>query len=635
MALSPLQSRLVASLGASLLLFAIYLLLFSPQLASATELPVRDGFDLGLNAPLDDEQSDIFEPAYQPDFAAFDRSIIGRAPSGLKSLGNNIVKSWNLNPGETVCYVFTTGSSRTQTTQVGGTSTTATATAASNGKRDSDTEIITPRAAKRKIYVSANTCLQPTQTNNSTKDRLPPQLILAASTSGDTGCSQPTSNQPNQAKFDEGSATVIIEAEGDVFITLTAPNVTEGFDGVYNFEVAASTDAYFHSYDGSKNTTLDSRLVHSDARGVLLSTNPLTTNESEYKTFEKLDPLPYKLFVENANLVLFDGLRKSICGMKNAARSFTEDLVTMSMTPGIYEGPRQRFRFEGLNSSSSYRAILVQMDTGSETKTGKRQNGDEDSSNDSRNGKIGGGGVVFGELSFDTSSDKSTCKIVSNLDFCGNVSWAVPGNSSASNAEVGQAYDDYAKGIYESFKRVMMQVPCEEGNSSRYSLINSCDECEEAYKEWLCTVTFPRCEDYSSSTPGLKRNVNSPFPDGSMVDEEERNNLSSLHKWHNMSRNLWIEENIKPGPYKEVLPCDEVCFEVVRRCPAAIQFGCPKWDYPGFDGSYAMRGWDDQTGLTCNALGTSQDQVGIAHLLQPQALGIFSMSLLVSFALYL
>lgn len=36
-----------------------------------------------------------------------------------------------------------------------------------------------------------------------------------------------------------------------------------------------------------------------------------------------------------------------------------------------------------------------------------------------------------------------------------------------------------------------------------------------------------------------------------------------------------IDTAIKPGPYKELLPCSDICYNLVRSCPAALQFACP------------------------------------------------------------
>ena len=36
-----------------------------------------------------------------------------------------------------------------------------------------------------------------------------------------------------------------------------------------------------------------------------------------------------------------------------------------------------------------------------------------------------------------------------------------------------------------------------------------------------------------------------------------------------------IDDQIKPGPYKEVLPCKDLCYHLMQNCPAALQFACP------------------------------------------------------------
>lgn len=70
----------------------------------------------------------------------------------------------------------------------------------------------------------------------------------------------------------------------------------------------------------------------------------------------------------------------------------------------------------------------------------------------------------------------------------------------------------------------------------------------------------------------------------------------------NSSRNpAVIDEMIRPGPYKEVLPCEDLCYSLVQSCPAALGFGCP---YPGrgLEADYGARS-EDTSNLTCSYLG--------------------------------
>ena len=54
----------------------------------------------------------------------------------------------------------------------------------------------------------------------------------------------------------------------------------------------------------------------------------------------------------------------------------------------------------------------------------------------------------------------------------------------------------------------------------------TCDDCKEAYREWLCTSVFQRCGGSEPSGPIVR-------------------------------------------------PCADTCWAVVRKCPATQQFSCP------------------------------------------------------------
>lgn len=70
-----------------------------------------------------------------------------------------------------------------------------------------------------------------------------------------------------------------------------------------------------------------------------------------------------------------------------------------------------------------------------------------------------------------------------------------------------------------------------------------------------------------------------------------------------------IDQVIKPGPYKELLPCQELCFDLVQACPTALGFQCPKaqgyaggvlWDSYG---TYDPMKVSPNDFVTCNFLG--------------------------------
>jgi calcium channel MID1 len=162
--------------------------------------------------------------------------------------------------------------------------------------------------------------------------------------------------------------------------------------------------------------------------------------------------------------------------------------------------------------------------------------------------------------------------------------------------------------MYDTFLKVLAQIPCEAPSTQRYSLVRNCDDCAAAYKTWLCSVAIPRCEDFSSEEPWLQpRALSQPFPDGTFLDN------ATLARFPNAqspafanSRNPHIDEVVTPGPYKEVLPCDDVCHHLVQSCPAAMGFACPNPGAPGYDTSYRRKGPEDRNGsVTCSYPGSA------------------------------
>lgn len=178
----------------------------------------------------------------------------------------------------------------------------------------------------------------------------------------------------------------------------------------------------------------------------------------------------------------------------------------------------------------------------------------------------------------------------------------MPSNPSFGNStQLARFYDSFASTMYENFNKSLAQIPCEAPSHQRYSLASNCTDCAAAYKDWLCSVTIPRCEDFDNPAPYLQpRAIGQPFPDGSWLNATTLRGFRNTTSF-NSSRNPLIDQVIRPGPYKELLPCEDVCYKLVQTCPAAMGFGCPEPGSIGFDGNYARHGRE----LTCNFPGSA------------------------------
>jgi calcium channel MID1 len=177
-------------------------------------------------------------------------------------------------------------------------------------------------------------------------------------------------------------------------------------------------------------------------------------------------------------------------------------------------------------------------------------------------------------------------------------------NNTFNASSLAQLYDQWANQSYLNFTNSLAQIPCKTTSSAQYSLARTCDDCSRDYKTWLCAVMIPRCDDFSSDAPFLQpRNMNTKFPNGTSLDQNNPtfaaiNDTDRNRLYHNSSRNQLIDQVIAPGPYKELLPCQDLCFHLVQSCPAKLGFSCPSDAMMNL--SYGV--WT-QDQLTCNYLG--------------------------------
>ncbi|KAF9775925.1 hypothetical protein IL306_005922 [Fusarium sp. DS 682] len=521
----------------SLLVLVLSLLLCAPGCADAALSSPNPVFNFETLL----ERSDTSDFIYEPEFAAFDRSIIGRAPPIQPLLTNNGPDSRSIIPGGTVCYIVDKktlfGKDKRDDDHI------PTDTDGESGHQNSR------RAETKTVYVSANTCSRPTlksKDKNGNPEKTP-QLSLYTSTTNKIKC--PTAgnyneSNPDTAKipFDEGAIMLTMNATNDIYISVVAENLTQKYDGEWKYQIAISFDEYYHNYD-AKNGTARLLLMDFDSTSALLFTSDLTQDLDETQQIMKRPP-PFEIFVGDEKLRSIDGLRHSACGLQTNADIWANDkktgrhndLVTTGLTTRGQSGmPKQQFLVTGLNHSTTYSGILVKMP-------------DSDSKRDTKSGRtIGGGGTVYRSTTFETSSS-TNCKMVTNLDFCNETQYAVPGNDKKfNNTALAKHYDDYARKMYANFEKVMMQVPCEAPPESRYSLARDCDECREAYKRWLCTVTIPRCEDVmGGSRYSVVRDAFQAFPNGTTLPDDFRKGLKAAA--NNSSRNAWIDETVRPGP---------------------------------------------------------------------------------------
>ncbi len=316
---------------------------------------------------------------YEPDFIGADRSIIGRSPTDETALGNNAPGQLNIEQGQSQFWSFPSqalsGTKSPQSTWLPSTFT-------------DPTNYTTPASsAGTTLYLSLNTCLQPSPQSPNTNGSSD-QLELYVSTSGN----QKPDNDDNDyaVPVDGGFASLNIPSvKSDVYISVVAPK-SQGFTGVYNYELTASIDNVYASYYDKPELYF----VDSDTTSALLYTSNTTNFNSStpvYKEWMSRNPPPFTLFVQNQNNPSILGLQRSYCALKNLAQVSMLDVDT-TMTSLNNGQPQQQFHAKALNGSSQYYAILAV----------------DGNSTNSGSGVVGGGGIVWDTVNFTTKHGNSS-----------------------------------------------------------------------------------------------------------------------------------------------------------------------------------------------------------------------------------
>lgn len=324
-------------------------------------------------------------------------------------------------------------------------------------------------------------------------------------------------------------------------------------------------------------------VLDTDMNSALLSTGNVTADAKVYHNYSIYDASLYDLYVYSyeESTLLNQNYNLSLCAVKNgphlvSSQDTSNSTVTTNSTNPLertdlfiqkkiaeYGGSvSEMFYITGLNGSTTYAAYL----------TKKISNGD---------GLSNVGGVLFSQVYF-TTKPTDACSLIFGLDFCSDVAYSVPTSSfSVGNKTLmAQTYDHIAKALYSNFSKALQVVSCDADKDARYSPIMTCEDCAEAYRDWVCAVSIPRCSTLSYEY--------------------------FTYRDKTQNRNDYLNKYIKPlDDYYEILPCIDMCYTLVRNCPSDFGFACPN-DKSTKDLLYeSYNFYMDVDYATCNYIGNS------------------------------
>ena len=648
--LTPLQSRFAASFAASLLLVILYLTFSRPHFAYAFELDSIEHRDHNHPFLLDPVSHDLVpgvigwndeggKRRYEPEFAGLGRSIVGRVAGEplISGLSNNVPGKMDISGGQVQYWSFSksdlNGPRSSATPDLPFSQPNRRDGGFQDPKDDSQTkeELKRRQDGDRQLYLTLSVCDQPFATsNNSTSPPPPLQLYVSESLDNQTPGPNAASLKQVLITTKNGYADYITMTSDDTFIGIEALS-NSSFQGTYNYEITASIDAPYTFFEPFSNLFY----VDSDNSASLLVSGNLTNENASDLTQQQWmnSGSPFNIFVHSQNDPWILGLSSSYCGMKNHAQiqGNVENLGNTAVEVGMTKKggglPKQQFYIKNLNSSSRYYAMMA---VGSNyTKSGP--------------GNVNGGGTIWDFKNFATKNGMylsshmysgftlteseldANCQVIYNLKFCDEVSYAVPSNNKSDVSDLASWYDDNASAYYQNFTYSLEQIACNTTPSAQYSLAVNCSTCDAAYKQWLCAVTIPRCADFSSDDSYLQpRNINQMFLNGTEPSEKSNGPLFSADNqkktYLNSSRNILIDQIIRPGPYKEILPCKSLCYGLVQNCPALLGFACPPKGQISNQSYWSAAGMDAEGRPMCNIPGAIW---GVSDSTRLQFSGVF------------
>ncbi|MCO5598692.1 hypothetical protein L7F22_052790 [Adiantum nelumboides] len=245
-----------------------------------------------------------------------------------------------------------------------------------------------------------------------------------------------------------------------------------------------------------------------------------------------------------------------------------------------------------------------------------------------------------------TTKRSANCRLVYDIDFCPSVAYSIPVSPSVSTEKALSIINATFSPNFANFSATLDTFPCGDKSFGQYSALQTCGMCKNAYRDWLCAVTMPRCTD---SLPSVNNQTSAAYPDpfALMGIETPLNTdlLPYIINRKNDSRQAYIdaENGLDAGDYGEVLPCIYTCYAVASSCPQPlIQWYCPLWDITaqsqygtfadagegglgegknGGAGEYGQRfggptrfvAQDGFGNVFCNSMGVQKRFLGIGH----------------------
>lgn len=360
-----------------------------------------------------------------------------------------------------------------------------------------------------------------------------------------------------QQQSDNSSETIWI----GVWPPADTRNVTPGS---YQFQIVASTRAKMEYVDSTRRPRLDD----TDQTRALISSFNYTTSSPPNLNVIVLpttgaNSLAHPDYFNSSFCAIADAFADVLAGNEQVTINSSD--TRRGTEANNLDDVRRQFEVSGLDAGTNYTVWLFESNT---TGQGAAQSVST---------------TLFPAIKMVTKRSDN-CRLVFDVPFCPNVAYSIPVNPSISTDRALSVIEEFVDPVYANFSLTIDTFPCGSPEFGMYSYVQTCDSCKRSYQNWLCAVAMPRCTDPLSDPETQSRATQdgrelTGAPTGLNTEllpyivNRNGNGTSAL-----ASRQPFIDQQLQPGLYGELLPCIYTCYFVSRTCPPLIQWTCPLWD---------------------------------------------------------
>ena len=170
-----------------------------------------------------------------------------------------------------------------------------------------------------------------------------------------------------------------------------------------------------------------------------------------------------------------------------------------------------------------------------------------------------------------------SCQLVHGLPYCPSTAYSIPlpeppeGAPAYNTSNLPSTLATPLLAYLSNFTASLLTTAC---GRDHYSPIQTCADCQDAYRRWLCAVSLPRCGEFPQNQQQQQQQQQQPLQPA--LSPQPSGTASRIAALGNSTG------------YTALLPCIETCNAADRACPIFLGFRCPEGKTTSAQSSYGV-----------------------------------------------